>query len=376
MNFHEDFPVINQMIYLDHASVAPLHKLSKNLLNSYIEYFLLNGNKDYEIWEEKVENTRAKLAKFLNTDSSEIAFVKNTSAGLSILANGINFTDMDNIIVPNNEFPSNIYPWLNLKKKNVETRFLKSKSPHLNLNELADLIDEKTRLVSVSWVNFLSGYKNDLKVISQICKQKSEQYGRKIYFCVDAIQGLGALKLDLQEIEIDFLAADGHKWLLALEGAGIIYCNKKILKEIDPIFVGWKSVKDKLNYTKINFDLDETAAKFEEGSMNIAGILSLDASLDMFEKYGLNNIEKRILDLNKYAFKALEKSGAEIFSTFDDAHRSGILSFKYKNETDKVFKKLSNSKIQLSKRGDLIRISPHFYNSEKEINLFINILES
>jgi len=368
-----DFSVTKNLIYFDHAAVAPLHYQSRKIVDEYLNYFLNFGIKDYSIWAEKIEEIRSKFAEFIGADACELAFIKNTSAGLSAFANGIKFNQGDNVIIPDIEFPSNVYPWMNLERLGVKTKFLRTKEGIVDLNELENLIDSKTRVVSVSWVEFSNGFRNNLAAISEICRIKSKEYGRKIYFCVDVIQGLGAFKLDLKEIEIDFLAADGHKWFLALEGAGILYCNKKILNDIHPVFVGWKSVKNPLNFSDIHFDLQESAAKFEEGSMNVAGILSLGASLELFNRYGIENIEKRILGLTKFAAELLQSQNIEITSILEENNRSGILTFKTEN-IEKDYLKLLANKVQLSKRGDALRISPHFYNTKEEIERFVEIL--
>jgi selenocysteine lyase/cysteine desulfurase len=367
------FPVTKNLIYLDHAAVAPIHKDSKQAVNDYLDYFLNFGIKDYSIWAEKVESVRKNFASFINAEPDEIGFVKNTSAGLSIFANGLSLNTGDNIIIPDIEFPANIYPWMNLKNKGVEVKFLKTQNGIINLQDLENLIDEKTKIVSMSWIEYNNGFKNDLATVSEICRNKSQKYGKKIYFCVDAIQGLGAFKLDLKEIEIDFLTADGHKWLLALEGAGILYCNKKIINEIHPVSVGWKSVKNFLDFGDINFELQQSAAKFEEGSMNVAGILSLGASLDLINQVGIENIESKILELTAFAYEKLHAHGVKVTSIMDNKHRSGILSFKT-NNIDQDYKKLIDNNVQLSKRGDALRISPHFYNTPEEIERFVEIL--
>ena len=369
----KNFPVTKNLIYLDHAAVAPLHNGSKAVLEEYTEHFLNQGIKNYSYWYEKTESIRENFAKFIGADPSEIAFIKSTSAGLSIFANGINFKEGDNVVIPDIEFPSNVYPWLNLQKKGVNVKFLNCDNGIIDTCKLDSLIDKKTRAVSISWVQFTNGYKADLAQISKICRNKSIQYGRKIYFCVDAIQGLGAFKLDVSEIDIDFLAADGHKWFLATEGAGFLYCNKNILDEIHPATVGWKSVINPLDFTNIHFDLEKSARKFEEGSMNLPGILTLGASLELFNKYGINNIENRILSLSKCACNLLEKKNIELVTINEDIYRSGIISFKTKN-INADFEKLVQQNIQLSKRGEVLRISPHVYNTVQEIENFVDNL--
>lgn len=367
------FPVCKNLIYLDHAAVSPLHKLSAEALNEYIEHFINKGAVNYEYWHNKTEKIRIDFAKFIGADSSEIAFIKSTSAGLSILANGIDFQEGENIIIPDIEFPSNVYPWLNLQRKGVNIKFLNCKEGIIDINSLEALIDKKTRVVSLSWVQFTNGYRVDLNKISEFIKNKSNEYGKKIYFCVDAIQGLGALDLDVSKTQIDFLAADGHKWFLAAEGAGFLYCNKNILDEIYPATVGWKSVVNPLNFTTINFELEKSAAKFEEGSMNLPGILTLGASLELFNKYGINFIKNKILNLSNYACKLLNEKGIKLITINEDYCRSGIISFRTKNVENDYYK-LTNNNIKLSKRGGNLRISPHFYNTEFEIEQFVDIL--
>ncbi len=370
----KNFPVTKNLIYLDNAAVAPVHNLTKKYMDEYMEHFLNFGLKDYAKWADFTEATREKLAQFINAKPNEIAFVKNTSAGLSIIANGIDFKHGENVIIPDIEFPSNVYPWLNLERKGVKTKFWKSdEKGFLDCKKLEELIDCNTRLVSISWIEFVNGFKNDLKAISQIIKNKSNEFGKKIYFCVDAIQDLGALKFDINDYDIDFVVADGHKWLLTLEGAGFMYCSEKVLDGVHPVSVGWKTVKDALNFTKIDFDIRQGADKFEEGSMNIAGITSMEASMDLFSQYGMDFVEERVLELSDYAISLFEEKGFNIASCKDTKHRSGIVSFTTP-DIEKDFLKLMSSNVQLSKRGPNLRISPHFYNTKEEINRLVELL--
>lgn len=369
----EYFPVTHNLIYLDHAAVAPIHTESKKAIDEYTEHFLNIGAKNYVYWHNKTEKIREDFANFIGASGEEIAFIKSTSAGLSILANGIDFREGENVIIPDIEFPSNVYPWLNLQRNGVQVKFLQVDEQIININKLADLIDEKTRVVSISHVQFTNGFRADLNKISEIIKIKSNQYGRKIYFCVDAIQGLGALSIDVSKTEIDFLAADGHKWFLAAEGAGFLYCNKNNLDEIYPATVGWKSVIKPLDFTTINFELEKSARKFEEGSLNLPGILTLGASLELFNRYGIKNIENRILHLSKYACKLLEEKNIKLITVNEDYCRSGIISFRT-NNIEKDYENLIKHNVQLSKRGINLRISPHFYNTESEIEQVIDII--
>lgn len=370
----EKFPVVNNLIYFDHAAVAPIHIDSCNEIKEYLEYILQYGDKNYSIWHEKVETIRTGLAEFINASVEEIAFVNNTSHGISIVANGLNWNNGDNVVIPEIEFPANIYPWMNLNRFGVRTRFIEAEEGEIPLENIERAIDEKTRVVSISSVEYSTGYRNNLKAIGELCKKKSEQYNKKIYFCVDAIQSLGAFKIDVKECYIDFLSADGHKWFLTPESAGIFYCKNDNLKDLYPTSVGWKSVKNPTNFSQIKFELQETAKKYEEGSLNIAGIIALGASLKLFNSVGMDYVESRILELNQFAVNNLTQNGYIIKSTQQDPHRSGIIVFNIDGNIEEVYKNLLKNNVQVSMRSGNIRLSIHFYNTKEEILRFIDIL--
>ena len=368
------FPVTNNLVYFDHAAVAPIHTESLKAINEYTEDLINNGIRNYKHWFEETERIRKGMADFINADEEEIAFIKNTSQGISIVAGGLEFSPGDNIVIPDIEFPANVYPWLNLQSNNIKVKFVESVDGKIPLERIADAVDKNTRLVSVSSVEFSSGYRNDLNAISRLCKDRSAEYSRKIYFHVDAIQSMGALKIDVKADEIDFMSADGHKWFLTPEGAGIFYCNKNSLSSLHPCSVGWKSVNNPLNFSDINFDLQQTARKFEEGSLNTMGIVALGASLNLFNSVGIETIENKIINLACLATKALEDKGYTVTSPLEDKYRSGIITFKGLYSIEDKHKHFIDNFIQLSLRGGNIRISPHFYNTEEEINKFKALL--
>ncbi|MEW5820904.1 MAG: aminotransferase class V-fold PLP-dependent enzyme [Cyanobacteriota bacterium] len=370
----EKFPVTQNLIYFDHAAVAPIHIDSVNAVNEYLSDLIKYGDRHYKNWFNKSEEIRKGMAEFINADADEIAYIKNTSQGISIVANGLDFQSGDNVVLPDIEFPANVYPWMGLEKKGVKVKLVESINGQVPVERIAEAIDINTRVVSVSSVEFSSGYRNDLRSIGSLCISKSEEYGRKIFFNVDAIQSLGALKIDVKDLQIDFLSADGHKWFLTPEGAGIFYCNRKYLNYLFPSSLGWKSVKDPLCFTSINFELHESARKFEEGSLNMMGIVALGASLNLFNSVGMEKIERKILYLTRLALEALKKRGYIIIGSVADSHRSGIISFKAPGAIEDIYKHFIDNNIQLSLRGGNLRISPHFYNTEEEIAKFISLL--
>ena len=211
----------------------------------------------------------------------EIALVGNTTAGISLVAEGIDWRPGDNVVTLADEFPSNVYPWFNLASRGVETRRVPTDvSGRLDIDQLAEACDERTRVVTVSWIGFATGYRHDVKRIASIAHEQ----GALMF--LDAIQGLGVFPLDVNEMGIDFLAADGHKWMLGPEGAGIAYIRREHLEKLRPIGVGWHSVMPGQDYTHIELNLRPTAARYEGGSQNNAGMLAFGASLELLTGFG------------------------------------------------------------------------------------------
>ena len=307
------------------------------------------------------EKVREKVADFVGAKRSEIASVRSTSHGLSLVAEGLHWKEGDNVITAGCEFPANIYPWMNLKRRGVETRLVEPRNGEIHIDDLLGKMDSRTRLVSLSWVEYQNGFRNNLEVIGSLCRE------RGIYFCVDGIQGVGALPLNLSELPVDFLSADGHKWLLAPEGIGFLYISERVMDQIHPVIVGWHSVKNALNFEQIDFTLREDARKFEEGSASMMGIFALGAAVDLLAEVGIHRIWERIHSLTDHAISGLRKKGYQILSPLDEEKRSGILTFgSDRYSPAQLFQTLTKANIVVALRGGGIRISPHFYNTEDE----------
>ena len=215
---------------------------------------------------------RRLAGQLLNADPLDVAFVKNTSEGIGIVAEGFPWRAGDNMITAAEEYPTNIYPWLNLGSRGVEVRRLPSRGACIDIDDLRAAMDQRTRIISLSFVEYASGFRNDLDTIGTLCRE------RGVFFFVDAIQGLGALPLDVQRTPVDFLAADGHKWLLGPEGAGIFYIRRELVDRLHPIGVGWHSVVHALDFSHIDLNLKPHAGRWESGSLNVAGSIALGAA--------------------------------------------------------------------------------------------------
>ena len=369
----ENFPVTRNMIYFNHAAVAPLPLSTAGRIKEFLNDYTTMGCVNYMEWLKTQERTRNLSARLIGAKAMEIALVKNTSTGISMVAQGLGWKEGDNVIIAESEFPANAYPWFNLKNKGVEVKIVKETDRRLSPEDFEKLIDDRTRLISVSWVQFASGFMIDLQRLGEICK------GRDIYFCVDAIQGLGIFEIDVEKCHIDFLAADGHKWLLAPEGIGILYISERILDEVHPIFVGWHSVDDASNYLPHHFDdIRREAKKFEEGSPNLLGTFALEASLELLLDTGVKEVGERIIKLTDMLAEGLTERGYEVLSPRGEGEKSGILIFT-SGDADKdarLFDYLSEKNVFAAPRGGGIRFSPHFYNSEEEVVRVFSILDS
>ena len=238
----EQFPVTRRWAYFDHAAVAPLSGPAQQALHEWAADLADNGDVYYSRWQRRVDEVRRLAARLLGADPLDLAFVKNTSEGIGFVAEGFPWHEGDNVILAQEEYPSNIYPWLNLAKRGVAVRMVPSRGPRILLDDLRAAIDDRTRLISLSFVEFGSGFHNDLDAVGTLCRQ------RGIFFFVDAIQGLGVLPLDVRQTPIDALAADGHKWLLGPEGAGLFYLRRDWIERLHPISIGWNSVIGAQNF--------------------------------------------------------------------------------------------------------------------------------
>jgi cysteine desulfurase/selenocysteine lyase len=367
--YRNEFPITEQYTYLDHAGVAPISLRVTRVVEEYLSEASGGAMFNYLHWIKRVKKVRMRCADLINADSHEIAFVKNTSHGLSIVANGLDWKEGDNMLVYEKEFPANIYPWLNLQRKGVDVRFIKSINSSLRIEDIEDLIDHRTRLFSISSVQFANGFRIDLKKVGRLCKEKG------IYLCVDAIQSLGVVPMDVKLFNIDFLSADGHKWLLSPEGTGIFYCRKELAERLEPPLIGWKSVENELDFERIDLKLKDNALRFEEASMNIMGIYALGASLDMLFEVGVDRIKDHVLDLGEIIIEEADKRGFDVISPRNKDSRGGIVVFGGNFDPQGVKEKLEQMSIMVNVRGGGIRVSPHFYNTKEDISVIFEAID-
>lgn len=364
-----EFPVTRKYIFLDHAGVAPISLRVKTAVGKFLSESTKGGSFHYPVWALQVEEIRRACARLLNAGPGEIAFVKNTSHGLSIVAQGLDWQPGDNVLIYEKEFPSNIYPWLNLRSKGVEVRIIPSRDGRIAMHDLELLMDARTRLLAISSVQFSNGFRVDLKKAGALCREK------KVLFSVDAIQGLGIIPMDVRACHIDFLSADAHKWLLGPEGIGIFYCRIELAEQLSPPLVGWKSVRNEFEFDNSEFLLKTTALRFEEGSMNLMGIFGLGAALDLLFEVGIERIERRVLDLGDLILKEAEKRGYRILTPAARHERGGNITFLGNFDPAKMRDALREKRVMVNARGGGIRVSPHFYNTGDEVITLFTMLD-
>jgi selenocysteine lyase/cysteine desulfurase len=371
-------PVAKNWSYFDHAAVAPISRPAADAVAKWLTDAAEAGNPKWLEWVKGVEAMRAGAAAMIGAHADEIALVANTTGGITLVAEGIDWRDGDNVVTLADEFPSNVYPWFNLADRGVETRRVPTeRSGELDLNRLAEAIDDRTRIVSVSWVGFATGYRHDVRAISRIAHER----GALVF--LDAIQGLGAFPIDVNEFGVDFLAADGHKWLLGPEGAGIAYIRREHLEKLRPFGSGWHSVVPGQDYTHIELNLRPTAARYEGGSQNNAGMLGLGGSLQLLAELGTESVAAAILDITDRACERLTEIGATIVSDRRLEHRngeqrSGIVAFELPGRGNPLAIKRHCMKqnIVLGVRAGRLRISPHAYNNEEDLDRLVEALTS
>jgi selenocysteine lyase/cysteine desulfurase len=370
-------PATKRWAYLDHAAMSPLPRPTADALQKWLTEATEIGNPVWPEWVKGVERMRATAAQMIGAHSDEIALVGNTTAGISLIAEGFNWQPGDNVVTLADEFPSNVYPWMNLESRGVETRRVPTEvSGRLDLQRLAAACDERTRIVSVSWIGFATGYRHDVVGIASI----AHELGALLF--LDAIQGLGAFPLDVNEMGIDFLAADGHKWLLGPEGAGIAYIRREHLERLRPLGPGWHSVMPGQDYTHIELNLRPTAARYEGGSQNNAGFLAFGASLQLLSELGVANLAEAVLDITDRACERLSAIGVNIISDRrlnyrDGQQRSGIVAFELPGRDPMAVKRHAmRQDVIFGCRAGRLRISPHAYNNEEDLDRLIEALQS
>lgn len=358
----QNFPVTRNKVYLNHAAHSPLPKPVRDAMCKCVEEFSEYGD------ATGLDDGKSSFARLINAEKDEVALVESTSMGLNIIANMLNYPPGSNIVTTDLEYPSVVYPWMK-RKLGATIRYVANKEGKVLLEDLEKAVDSETVAVAISHVEYMNGFRFDLKAVSEIAHKHDA------YFIVDAIQSLGALQVDAKGADVDFLTAGCYKWMLGPLGVGYLYVRKDLIEKFEPPFIGWASVKpevfESIEMWEIHqLKLSETASRFEVGTPSRISAHGAAAALKLLLNAGIDNIGKRVLTLTDHLIERLMDKGLKLQTPLEPECRSGIVNFLIDNAQERT-RKLAEKGIIVSARSHGIRVSPHFYNTEEEIDKLV-----
>ena len=368
-NLDREFPVRRNLVYFNHAAVAPLPRRVADAIEAHTENAKLRGAADWRRWYGDIEKTRDKAAAFLGADRSEIAFLPSTSWGLNLVAHAFDWQPGDNVVGDDMEFPANVYPWMLLGKRGVEYRLAKNRGGRVTVEDIAAMVDARTRIVAVSWVAFHNGWVYPIEEIGKLCRE------RGILFVLDAIQGLGALPLDVARAPVDVLVADAHKWLLGSEACTVFYVAESARERLPPPFGGWWNVKTEKGFLDYSLDFHPGGRRYEAGSIPTAQIMGLAAALDLLTTMGQPAVRDRILATSAALRAGLAARGWRISTP--EPLASGILAVVPPVGDDRrMARELEKHGVITAPREGAVRFSPHAYNDEAEVARLLEAIDA
>jgi selenocysteine lyase/cysteine desulfurase len=368
--FRAEIPVTGTCVYLNHAGMAALPRRAAERMQALADTVSLSGDRRWSERNDEVERVRGLAARLLGArEPHEVTFTENTSTALSMVAEGFAWKPGDNVVGAELEFPSNVYPWMRLADFGVEYRTVPERDGRIDEDELLSKLDGRTRMLVLSWVQYASGYRADLAKLGAACRQ------RDILFVVDVIQGLGALDLDVEREQVDIAAGAVHKWLLGPEGLGLLYVSDRVIDKLRPVRSGWRSMRDLFDWSKLEIDFQDGAKRFESGTLNVYGIHALGGSLDLLLEAGMAAVEERVLALTERAAAGLAARGFRVISSRRAGETSGIVTAVHPEiGAGDLVHRLAAVDVVVAARAGRFRISPHFYNTEEEIDRCLRTL--
>ena len=372
LKYRSEFPHLNNgHLYLDHAAVSPLNIRSKTAMEQYLNERSGARVNNYHDTLEKMNEVRDRFARILSASSDRLAIVQNTTDGFILLARGYPWKQGDRIVLHRKEFPSNVYPWYDLKPFGVEIDFINSDYGEVSPAQLEKVVTNKTVLVSVSWVQYLSGYRNNIKALSDWCHE------RGILLAVDAMQGLGSIEYNQNEWQADYISSGTAKWLIGVQGIGLVYISEALQSKIHPPHLGWHSRESFFDFHNYDQALKPYANRYEFATPASPGIWGTNEALGLLLEVGIQNIQDRIMSLTDVVTVGLQSIGFQILSNRAiDNIKSGIVVFTHpdRNKNEQIHTQLREQHVTISLRENILRVSPHFYNSEEEIDKFCTLI--
>ena len=365
--YRDEFPVTKNLVYLNHAAVAPLSRRAAKAMQDLAQDALEFGSEHYAQWMAEYAGLRDAAARMINASAAEIAIVKNTSEGVATIAIGIDWKPGDIVVAFEEEFPANFYPWKRLEAKGVSIRWLSVFDDLERIDEAA----RGARLLAISYVQYLSGYRVDLDKVGEICQR------RGCFFFVDAIQGMGAFPIDVESSHIDALAADGHKWLLGPEGCGVLYVRRAVQDQIEPVEFGWTNVAKYVDYSSRDMDLRQDAGRYECGTLNTIGCFGLRAAVELLLEAGIENVKGSVQALGDQIWNGAQELGFETLGTRTPATGAGIVCIRKPGlESHLIVRRLREAGFITAPRQGWVRIAPHLYIAPAEIDALLQTLRA
>lgn len=364
------FPLTKHFIYMNNAGVAPMSERGRAAIAALMEQ-LLSRPYPGGLAGEQADRLRGSIARLVGAEPETIGLVRSTAHGLSLLAQGLDWREGDNVVGARGEYPANVYPWMALRDRGVDFRMAEPVDGRVPSDAVLSLVDERTRVVALSHVEFWNGYRVDIEAIG------CELDRRGVILAVDAIQSAGALDLDLSKLPVDFLAAGAQKWLLGPLGIGFCYCRPELLHRLRPVLVGTGTVKRHDEYFEYDFDLCETARRFEESSISVLDMAAFQAAVDLMQEVGTEAIEDRVLSLSGMLAQGLADRGYQLVEPWPRKAKesSGIVSFRRPGSTaGEVLRDLNAARVVGRLHADFVRLSPHFYNTPQEVERVLDVL--
>ncbi|MFQ5525073.1 MAG: aminotransferase class V-fold PLP-dependent enzyme [Thermoanaerobaculia bacterium] len=368
--WRSEFSLPAYSIYLNHAAVSPLPFRVLSAVDSALREAAPGVDQIWLYRLAQCDRVRESAARLMGArNAHEIAFVPNTSTGLSYVAEGLAWDEGDNVVTAESEFPSNVYPWLGLLDRGVDVRRVREVDGRISLEVIERAMSPRTRVVALSWVQYATGFRLDLAAVAKLC------WAHDALLVVDAIQGLGALPLAVSELGVDVCVAGSHKWLLGGEGIGLLYVSDRVLDRLKPVIRGWLSVDRPFDPVSEPMEFARGASRFEPGTMNVAGIYGLGAAIEWLLDIGPDRIGRRVLALAKRAETGLARLGFDLAAAREPGSESGIVSAEHCERTATALRQeLAKRDIQVADRQERLRISAHFYNTEDEIDACLSAI--
>ncbi|HXW76763.1 MAG TPA: aminotransferase class V-fold PLP-dependent enzyme [Candidatus Eremiobacteraceae bacterium] len=363
------FPVTRRWAYLNHASVGPLPQPSRDAIVAALDAQMADGCAGILDVEAHKEAVRAQAAAAIGASPDEIAFMRSTSDGALLVANGIDWEEGDEIVTSADEFGSDAYAWLNLRDRGVTCVFARPPERRLTVELLERVATKRTRLVAVSYVGFYDGYRHDLPALGAWCRR------RGVLFAVDAMQGFGQLALDVAACHIDFCYFGVAKWLLSPQALSIVYVRRALVDGLRPALCSWRSMRDPMDFLDYTQPFADGATRFDGATVNYPALLAFRESLRLLTKAGLDKIERHVLALGEHLVRGASRIGRRVLSDLTPKNRSGItLLSREKDSVEHLSRRVDSAKVQVTIRDAGIRVSPHGYNTIEEIDRTLDAL--